>query len=89
MPIRFMATAWPGRVRAEGGDALALGEQLAQPRVEGLGRLARDDVVAGDGAALLYDLPCGVEASDSVEPRAVEVLLRGGDVPVKVVLQPA
>ena len=32
---RFIATAWPGRVRPEGGDALLLGEELAQARVEG------------------------------------------------------
>ena len=60
----------PGRVRAEGGDALALGEQLAQPRVEGLGGLPRDDVVGGDGAALFCDLTCGIEAGDSVEARS-------------------
>jgi hypothetical protein len=77
----------PGRVRAEGGDALALGEQLAQPRVERLRGLPRHDVIAGDGAALLYDLAGGVEASDPVEPRAVEVSLRGGDIGVKVVVK--
>ncbi len=81
----------PGRVRAEGGDALALGEQLAQAGVESLRRLSRHDVIARDSAALLYDLACGVEASDAVEPRAVEVSLGGGcvflEVIVKVVLQ--
>ena len=77
----------PRRVWAEGGDALALGEELTQPRVKGLRRLSRNDVIAGDGAALLYNLACGVEASDSLEPRAVEVALRGGDIPVKAVLE--
>ena len=72
-----------GRVRAEGGDALLLGEQFAQARVERLRCLARDDVVGGDRAALLDDLAGGEEADDPVETRAVEILLGGGDVPVE------
>ena len=73
----------PRRVGAEGGDALALGEELAQARVEGLRRLARHGVVGGDRAALLDDLAGRIEANDPVEPRTVEVSLRGGDVPLE------
>ena len=70
----------PRRVRAEGGDALLLGEQFAQAAIEGLRGLARHGVVGRDRAALLYDLPGRVQADDSFEAWAVEVSLRGGDV---------
>ena len=72
-----------GGVRPEGGDALLLGEQLAQPLVEGLGGLARDGVVDRDGAALLDDLPRAVEAGDPLEPRTVDVPLGVGDLLVE------
>ncbi len=69
----------PRRVRAEGGDALALREELAQAVVERRGRLARHRVVVGDGAALLDHLARGVEADDPRESGAVEPLLGLGD----------
>ena len=50
-----------GRVGAEGGDALALGEELAQAVVERRGGFARDRVVGGDRAALLDDLRAPIE----------------------------
>ena len=50
------------RVGAERGDALALGEQLAQARIEGLRRLPRHGVVGRDRAALLCDLAGRIEA---------------------------
>ena len=73
----------PRRVGAEGGDALLLGEQLAQARMKRRGRLARDGVVGRDRAALLDYLAGRVQTNDPVEPRAVEVLLGGGDVPLE------
>ncbi len=69
------------RVGAEGRDALLLGEQLAQARVERRRGLARHGVVGRDGAALLDDLAGRVQADDPVEARTVEVPLRGGDRP--------
>src|SRR6185503_6426539 len=69
----------PGRVRAKGRDAPALGEEFTQAIVKRRGRLARNRVVVRDRAALLDYLPRGVESNDSVEPRAVEPLLCLGD----------
>ena len=71
------------RVGAEGGDALALGEELAQPGVERRRGLARHRVVVGDGAALLGHLAGGVEAGDAAEARAVEPALGGLDLRVE------
>ena len=76
-----------GRIRAEGGDALALSEQLTQPRVEGLGGLPRDDVVGGNGAALLRDLAGGIQPGDAIEAWSVEILLGGGYVALEAVVR--
>ena len=70
----------PRRVWAEGGDALALGEELTQPVVESGRRFSGNDVVRGDRAALLDDLAGTVKADDPVEARTVEVSLRCRDV---------
>ena len=59
---------------------LCCGEEFAQAVVEGRRRLARDRVVGGDRAALLYDLAGRIEADDPVEARTVEVSLHGGDI---------
>ena len=69
----------PRRVGAEGGDALPLGEELAQAVVERRRGLARDRVVVRDRAALLDDLTRGVEADDPREAGAVEPPLGGSD----------
>ncbi len=71
------------RVGPEGGDALARSEQFAQAGIERLGGLTGHRVVHRDGAALLDHLAGGVDAGDPVETRAVEVLLRRGDVVVE------
>jgi hypothetical protein len=60
------------RVGAEGGDLLALGEELPEPRVELLGRGPRHRVVGGDRPSLLRHLARGVEAYDPLEPGARE-----------------
>ena len=57
----------------------ALGEELAQPGVEGRGGLAGHGVVGADGAALLDHLTRRVEARDALEAGPVEPLARGGD----------
>ena len=73
-----------GRVGAEGGDALPLVEELAQPGVEGLRRLAGHGVVVGDGAPLLDHLARRVEAGDALRSGvASNHSLRGGDVVVE------
>ena len=62
------------RVRAERGDALLLGEELAESCVEGRGGLARDGVVGADRPALLDDLSRRVESFEPGEPGALEPL---------------
>src|SRR5262249_2603277 len=56
------------------------GEQLTQPGIKSLRRLAGDRVVDGDRAALFCDLTGRVKAGDPVESRTVEGSLGGGDV---------
>ena len=51
------------------------------------GGLTRNDVIAGDRAALLYDLPCGKEAGDAVEAWTVLVFLRCGYVTFKGIVR--
>ena len=65
----------PRRVRAKGGDALALREKFAQAIVKRCGRLTRYRVVVADGAALLDHLTRGIQANDPRESGAVEPLL--------------
>ena len=77
MPMRFIATAWPGEYGPKVVMLLRSREQLAQARVERGRRLARHGVVDGDGAALLGHLARRVEPRDAREARAVEPLLRG------------
>ena len=61
------------------------GGATTPPRVkrETLSRLACHGVVGGNRAALFNDLARGVETNDSLEPRTVEVALRGCDVPLE------
>ena len=67
------------RVGAEGGDALALGEQPAQVVEERDRRRARDRVVGLDGASLLHDVARRVQPADSPPARAVEPGLQLGN----------
>ena len=68
-----------GRVRTERRDALSRGEQLAQAVIERRRRVASQDVIVGDGAALLDDLARRVQTRRAREPRAVKPLLGVGD----------
>ena len=61
-----------------------LTEQLAQPRVEGGGGLARHRVVDRNRAALLDHLAGGVEPSDALETGTVEIALGLGDLLVEL-----
>ena len=70
MPVRFIATAWPG----EYGPNVVMhcvGEELAQP-LRTPGGVARDGVLGADRAALLDDLARRVEPRDAREPGALE-----------------
>ncbi len=71
------------RIGTEGGDLLALFEELAQTRVELLRGLSRYGVVAGKRALLLGHLARGVETDDPVESGAREPFLRGRDLLVE------
>ncbi len=64
------------RVRPERRDAPSGVEKFAQARVERAGRLARDRVIVGDGAALFDDLACIVKPRNVVEAWAVHPPLR-------------
>src|SRR6266700_5527680 len=59
-----------GRIRTEGGDLLALGEELPEPIVKLLGRHSRHGVVRGDGAPLLHHLTRRIQTRDALESRA-------------------
>ena len=68
----------PRRVRAKGGDALALPEELAQAVMECRRGLARHGVVGGYSATLLDHLARVIEANDPRESGAVEPVLGRG-----------
>ena len=72
--MRFIATACPGEYGPKVVIDRRWREELAQPGVELLGRLAGDRVVVGDRAALLDDLARRVQADDALEARAGEPL---------------
>src|SRR6516225_9012681 len=64
----------PRRVRSECCDRLACFKQLAQPLIKCIRRLSCNWIISPDRAALLDHLPRRIQANDSLEPRAGEVL---------------
>ena len=75
-----------GRVRAEGRDLPALGEQLAKSGIEPLGGRSRDGVVRLDRALLGGDLTGGMETHDPVEPGLREPFAGGRDLRLERVI---